>query len=420
MQRFFSFILFIWLFISAWDTNAASTQWVSSWTASPQPVWGKDFPFPTNIPAYLQQQSFQQQLRLSIGGQRIRLLLSNEYGQQPLYIGAVAVSRSNDTAKNLPVTFDGQTSVTIPAGAPMLSDPVDLPVTALSSLTISMYFPQKTTLTTFHWDGRQTAWIAQGDQARQVLSGNNSKDAETTTARIFLSAVLVEATQPASSVVVLGDSITDGNTATLDANSRWPDFLAQRLATQHVAVLNAGISGARLLSDRMGVNALARFERDVLGQPNVQAVIILLGINDISWPGMAFDPQGKTPALSALTQGYQQLINRAHSKGIRVVGATLLPFQGALNHTAFAAYYNADKDRLRQQLNDWIRNGRQFDAVVDIDQLLANPQQPLQLNPLYDSGDHLHPSDAGSKAMADAIDLNMLLPPPPTGLAPLQ
>lgn len=419
MQRFFSFIVLFWLYILPWNAHAASSQWVSSWTASPQPVWGKDFPFPTNIPAYLQQQTFQQQLRLSLGGQRIRLVLSNEYGQQPLHIGAVTVATSGQPDHALAVTFQGQNSATIPAGAPMLSDPVDLPVAALSSLTVSMYFPQKTALTTFHWDGRQTAWIRKGDQTRQAQPAYSNQDAEKTTARIFLSSVLVENTQPASTVVVLGDSISDGNTATLDANTRWPDFLAQRLAMQNIAVLNAGISGARLLSDRMGVNALARFERDVLSQPHVNTVIILLGINDISWPGMAFEPQGKQPTLTQLTQGYQQLISRAHARGIRVVGATLLPFQGALNQTPFAAYYNADKDMLRQQLNDWIRNSGQFDAVVDFDQLLANPQQPLQLNPAYDSGDHLHPSDAGSKAMADAIELRLLLPQP-ASLSPVQ
>ncbi len=411
MQRFLLYILWLaWLATVPLTASAATTpwvnQWVSSWMASPQPVWGKDFPFPTNIPDYLQQQTFRQSVRLSIGGQRIRLKLSNEYSQQPLHIGAIRVTPSKQPDQTIAVTFQGQGSVTIPAGAPMLSDPVDLPVAALSSLNISMYFPQKTALSTFHWDGRQTAWIAAGDQSVQPTLTH----AEKTTARIVLSSVLVESPQPASTVVVLGDSITDGNTATLDANTRWPDFLAQRLAPHNVAVLNAGISGARLLSDRMGVNALARFERDVLSQPNTQAVIILLGINDISWPGMAFDPQGKARALSELTQAYQQLISRAHSKGIRVIGATLLPFQGALSATPFAAYYNTDKDQLRQQLNDWIRNSGNFDAVVDFDRLMADPQQPLRLNPAFDSGDHLHPGDAGSKAMADAVDLKLLIP----------
>lgn len=405
MQRFLlSILCLLWLATVPVTANATSAFWLNSWMASPQPVWGKNFPFPTNIPAYLEQQTFQQHVRLSIGGKRIRLVLSNEYGQQPLHIGAIRVSPSDQPHQAIAVTFQGSRSVNVPAGAPMLSDPVDLPVTALSSLTISMYFPQKKALTTFHWDGRQTAWIAPGDQTKLAQPDH----AEKTTARIVLSSVLVETTQPAHSVVALGDSITDGNTASLDANTRWPDFLAERLAPHNVAVLNAGISGARLLSDRMGVNALARFERDALSQPHIQAVIILLGINDISWPGMAFDPQAKAPA--ALIQGYQQLISRAHSKGIRVIGATLLPFKGALDQTPFAAYYNADKDQLRQQLNHWIRHSGNFDAVVDFDHLLADPQQPLQLNPAYDSGDHLHPSDAGNKAMADAVDLTALLP----------
>jgi lysophospholipase L1-like esterase len=209
-------------------------------------------------------------------------------------------------------------------------------------------------------------------------------------------------------VVVLGDSTTDGNGATIDANTRWPDFLAARLAPKNVAVLNAGISGARLLGDRMGVNALARFDRDVLSQPRVKSVVVLLGINDISWPGTAFDPQGIRPSADALIAGYRQLIARAHSRGVRVVGATLTPFEGALAGTPLDNYYHADKDRLRQQINAWIRGSGEFDTVIDFDALARDPAHPARLKPEFDSGDHLHPGDRGNQAMADAVDLDVL------------
>ena len=207
---------------------------------------------------------------------------------------------------------------------------------------------------------------------------------------------------------MIGDSITDGNGATIDANARWPDFLAARLAPRNVAVLNAGISGARLLGDRMGVNALARFDRDVLSQPRVKTVIVLLGINDISWPGTAFDPQGERPSADALISGYRQLVARAHARGVRVGGATLTPFEGALPGTPLDNYYQTHKDELRQKINAWIRTSGEFDAVVDFDVLARDPSYPSRLNQEFDSGDHLHPGDHGNKAMADAINLEAL------------
>jgi lysophospholipase L1-like esterase len=209
--------------------------------------------------------------------------------------------------------------------------------------------------------------------------------------------------------VTLGDSITDGNGSTPDANSRWPDFLAKRLADKNVAVLNAGISGARLLQDRMGANALARFERDALSQPQVKAVILLMGINDIAWPGSSFAPDAPPVTSAALIAGYRHLIARAKTHGVRIIGATLTPFEGALEDTPLEGYFTAEKERTRQAVNHWIRTSGEFDAVVDFDAATRDPQNPTRFRSTLDSGDHLHPGNDGYKAMADAVDLQALL-----------
>jgi lysophospholipase L1-like esterase len=208
--------------------------------------------------------------------------------------------------------------------------------------------------------------------------------------------------------VALGDSITDGAGATMDRDTRWPDFLAARLVDKQVAVLNAGISGARLLQDKMGDNALARLDRDVLSQPGIVSVIVMIGINDISWNHMAFAPGDGAADAEQLIAGYRQLIARAHARNVRIIGATLTPFEGALKDTPLIGYYTADKERVRQSVNEWIRRGGEFDDVVDFDALLRDPAHPTRLLPAYDSGDHLHPGDAGNKVMADAVDINAL------------
>nr|WP_314605446.1 SGNH/GDSL hydrolase family protein [uncultured Janthinobacterium sp.] len=376
--------------------------WLASWTASPQAVWSRDFLFPSNVPAVLQGQTVRQVARLSVGGPRVRIVLSNAYGKAPLRIGAatvaLAASGSAIEAGSLrTLTFSGQTSASVAPGAPLVSDPVELSVPDLARLTVSIHLPQASPVSTFHWDGRETAWIALQDQTRA--------------ARVLLSAIQVEAApgaQGAQTVAILGDSITDGATASLGMDARWPDFLARRLAPHGVAVINAGISGARLLSDGMGDNALARFERDVLAQPGVRTVVVLLGINDISWPGTAFAPRSKRPTLEELTSGYTQLIAQARSRGVRVLAATLTPFAGALPGTPLSDYYQPEKDALRQQLNAWIRASGLFDAVLDFDALARDPAHPLRLLPAYDSGDHLHPGDAGNRALAEGTDLSLL------------
>jgi lysophospholipase L1-like esterase len=388
---------------------ADPAHWVATWTASPQAAWGPDFAFPTNVPSELKDQTLRQVARVSLGGQRVRIVIANDYGKQPMKIGAARAALAAVGAATVPgtdraITFGGQASASVPSGASLLSDPIELPVEALGRVAISIYLPEATPSTTFHWDGGQTSWLVAGDQTAAAGLETTS----TTTARLLLSAIQVDTPAPSEAVVVLGDSITDGNGSSLDTNARWPDFLAARLAPRKLAVLNAGISGARLLSDGMGMNALARFDRDVLAQPRVRSVIVLLGINDISWPGMAFDPKAAAPSFEAMIAGYRQLIARAHARGLRIIGGTLTPFEGALPGTPLADYYQPQKDALRAQINQWIRGSGEFDAVIDFDAHLRDPAQPSRIKAEFDSGDHLHPGDRGYAAMAEAVDLDAL------------
>ena len=388
----------------------ARPTWISTWIASPEARWNGDFPLPTNLPHQLWNQTVRQVARVSIGGSRVRILLSNAYGTRPLKIGAADIALSGKDASIVPgsnrmLTFGGKTAVVIPPGAPMLSDPVDLDVAALSHLAVSLYLPDPTAPATFHWDARQTAYVGAGNQ----VAATSLKVDSTLTTRVFLAAIQVEAAPGTRTVVAIGDSVTDGDGATIDADARWPDFLAQRLAPCNVAVLNAGISGARVLRDKMGVNALARFRRDVLAQPGIRAVIVLMGINDIAWKDTPLALSDESTTTQELIAGYQQLIARAHARGVRIIGATLTPFEGALEDTPMRGYYSADKERVRQRVNDWIRHSGAFDAVIDFDAILRDPTHPTRLRPAYDSGDHLHPGDAGNRAMAEAIDLSVLL-----------
>jgi lysophospholipase L1-like esterase len=387
---------------------AQDHSWVGTWAASPQPIWGEDFIFPTKIPATADNQTIRQIVRASLGGSRVRIIFSNEYGARPLTIGAASVALAGDgpaiSADTLhKVTFGGRKSAVVPPGAPIISDPVELRIREASHLAVSLYLPDETLLTTFHWDGKQTTYFGSGD----LTNAGVFHPTDTTDARVFLSGVLVD-TPNQGAVLVFGDSITDGNGASLNADTRWPDYLARRLASQNVAVLNAGISGARLLQDKMGANGPARFNRDVLAQPGVKAVIVLMGINDISWPGTAFARQQKKPTTASLISAYQQLIALARAHNLRIVGATLTPFEGALSGTPLGDFYNADKDALRQQVNHWIRTSGAFDAIIDFDALLRDPAHPSRLAAHFDSGDHLHPGDKGNQAMAEAVNLDAL------------
>jgi lysophospholipase L1-like esterase len=393
-------------------------RWIGTWSASPQPVWEPDFFAPIKYPRTLWNQTVRQVARVSIGGARVRVVLSNEYGSRPLTVGAAHLALAGKSAAITPgsdrvLTFGGQRTAIIPPGAPLLSDPVDLKVAPLSSLSVSVFLPDATPLSTWHNDARQTAYLVAGDKT----GAPEFKPDETPVARALLRDILVEAPPGARALVTFGDSITDGDCSTIDSNRRWPDVLAERLVRgggSPVAVLNQGISGAKVLSDRMGVNVLARFDRDVIAQPHVDTVIVMIGINDIGWAGARMLSPADPPALpERIIAGYRQLIERSHLHGIRVVGATLTPFEDSFKGAfeALSDYYNPAKEKVRQAVNKWIRESHAFDAVVDFDALVRDPKRPQRIQARFDCGDHLHPNDAGYKAMAESIDLGLLAPP---------
>ncbi|NVM76113.1 lysophospholipase L1-like esterase [Duganella sp. SG902] len=373
----------------------AADNWVATWQASPHAAWGsQEFALPTGVPAALEHQTVRETARISVGGRRVRVVLSNRYGTQPITIGEARVARIPAAAKaegaGMALTFGGQRRTVIPAGAPLVSDPLEMPVTALEKLAVSVYLPRRTPLSTFHWGAQQTGYIARGNHA----SAATLPDAEPLHGRALLSGIWVDGAPSTGAVVAFGDSITDGNGSMPDADRRWPDYLAARMPG--TAVVNAGISGARLLGDRMGVNAAARFELDVLSQPGAHTVIILMGINDIGWPQSIFAPHEPPMSADRMIAAYRQLIAQARARKMRIIGATLPPFEG----TQIDGYYTPAKDALRQQVNQWIRESKEFDAVADVDALLRDPERPSRMRQRYDSGDHLHPGDAGYEAIA--------------------
>ncbi|MGH9588240.1 MAG: SGNH/GDSL hydrolase family protein [Acidobacteriaceae bacterium] len=377
-----------------------ASHWVGTWAASPmgesvnpgQPAPGDS--------------TYRDIVHISEGGASIRVQLTNEFGPQPLTVGAahIAVSAGNgaiEPGSDHALTFDGSSTVTIPAGAVVFSDPVPMRVAALSDLAVSVYLPQQyVSETTCHEDGQSTNFTTAG----------NTASAETLTSpRLIYSWCFVkgidvsETDTQAASIVTFGDSITDGWQSTRDANRRWPDVLARRLQanpkTAHLAVLNEGIGGNRLLHDRTGPNALSRFDRDVLAQSGVKYLVILEGINDIGSIAHPREP-GEIITAQDVIFALSQLITRAHTHGIKVIGATLTPYMGA-------GYASPQGEQIREGVNQWIRTSGAFDAVIDFDKVTRDPSKPSMFLPAYDSGDHLHPSDAGYKAMGSAVDLSL-------------
>jgi lysophospholipase L1-like esterase len=378
---------------SLWDRDQ---HWVGTWATSPE-----------SGTTSFNNQTLRQIVHVSLGGDDIRIRLSNAYGTTSLTIGAAHIALRSTGAQIVPdservLTFSGESSITIPPGAIIVSDPVKLAVPALGDLAVSLYLPGNTGPATFHAEGKQTSYISpSGDFTGSIALPTSS----TTLSSFFLTNVAVKASNDGRAIVTLGDAITDGTASTPDANHRWPNFLADRLQASHhdqdLGVLDQGISGNRILHDIAGTNALARLDRDVLSQTGVKYVTVLLGINDIGFSGI---PGFTDQAVSAndIIAGLTQIIERAHARGLRIYGCTLTPFEGT-----FPGYYTPEGEVKRETVNKWIRTSDAYDAVIDFDKAVRDPSHPTRMLAAYDSGDHLHPNDAGYMAMANAIDLSL-------------
>ncbi len=381
---------------------SAQTHWVGTWAAAPAPQPDVRF----------HDQTLREIVHVSIGGDTVRVRLSNAFGPEPVDIGAahLALRESGASvvaASDKTLTFSGRTRVQIPAGAVVLSDPVKLTVPAAADLAISLYLPGDVLGAGFHASSQQTSWLAAGN-VTNAATLNNPKPI---TSWAFLTGVDVLAPASTSSIVAFGDSITDGARSTVDANHRWPDTLAARLrkAGSKLAVVDMGIGGNRILHEgaaskrpQFGINALARFDSDVLAQPGVKYLVILEGINDIGHAGSSA-PASETVTAEDIIAGLTQMIERAHEKGIRVILATITPFEGEANIKR--GYWTAEKAKVRDAVNVWIRSGKGFDGFIDFDKAVRDPAAPNKVKAAFDSGDALHPSDAGYQAMGEAIDL---------------
>ena len=388
-------------------SGAAHAEWVASWTAAPHAPLGTEGPFAA---ASYDNVTLTQIVRLTEGGNKLRVRFSNRYGAMPLEIGAARIVAIDAQGKEIAgsaraLTFGGAASAVIPRGAPFVSDTVAVDVPDLARMKVEIYLPKPTGPCTCHLTGMDTLAVSPAGN----FVGKPFTPVSTAQFRAFLSGIEVDSPDAEGTIVAYGDSITDGVGSTPGTNRRWPDVLADRLqaAGKEWAVANQAISGNRVLAPGMGESALSRFDEDVLSLPNVEYMIVFEGVNDI---GNAFGPRTGGPQLPGLDQpkitveqmiaGYKQLIARAHEKGIKVIGSPIGPYKGA-------GYWSEEGEAARQKINDWIVNGGAFDGVVRLDTAFADPADPRQMREGYHMGDHLHGSDAGLKAVGDSIDLGL-------------
>jgi lysophospholipase L1-like esterase len=387
--------------------TSATTHWVGTWASSQQ------IPEPVNAlpPDQLRDATLRQIVHLSVGGSELRVHLSNAFGTAPLHIDSVHIARplssssdQIDMTTDRALTFAGNSEVVIPAGGEYVSDPAEYPVSALSNLAISIHLQEPPAQETGHPGSRATSYVVHGNLVSAVTLPNAMKVDHW----YQIAGVDVTAPADAVSIVALGDSITDGHATTTNGNDRWTDVLAERLqgspATNRIGVLNEGIGGNHLLVDGLGPNALARFNRDVVGQTGVRYVIVFEGVNDLG----GLTRLGEVPAaehrtlVARIVAAYQQMILRAHAHGLEIIGGTITPYAGS-------DYYHptARDEQDRNNVNAWIRTPGHFDAVIDFDKVVRDSSRPDRLLPGYDSGDHLHPSLAGYRAMANTIPLSL-------------
>jgi lysophospholipase L1-like esterase len=374
--------------------------WVATWTTAE--LLARPPAAPPAGERGFNHQTVRMIVRTSIGGRRLRVILSNAFENEPLAVGAAHIAiRGKDSGivagSDRALSFNGKPGCTVGPGMVILSDPVELIVAPVSDLAVSLYFPGETGPPASHAIGLHTTYIKDGDVTGQPAMA----DAQTTQSYYFLAGIDVAAPATASLIVALGDSITDGHRSTPDTNHSWPALLAARLAAQKatasIAVGNMGIGGNRVLRDGTGVSALARFDRDVLSQSGVKWVMVLEGINDI---GHGATAPAETVTADELIAGYKQIIERAHTHGIKAIGCTLTPYEGA-------HYFAENGEPVRQAVNTWIRTSGAYDAVVDFEAATRDPNHPKRLRADLDPGDHLHPNDAGYQAMASAVDLSI-------------
>jgi len=392
----------------------SQTHWVGTWGAAPAPQLEPGEMKKQKL--LFHNQTLREIVHISIGGDAVRVRLSNAFGTQPVEIGAadIAVRATGSgitPATDHALTFSGRPSFEIPVGAVVLSDPVQLTVAPAADLAISLYLPKDAIAGGVHYSAQQTSYIADGDTTTAASLDNPA----TITSWVFLTGVDVIAPAITGSIIAFGDSITDGARSTVDTNHRWPDTLAARLLARksgsQLAVVDMGIGGNRILHEgsasgrpQFGINALARFDQDVLSQPGVRYLLILEGINDIGHSSSSA-PASEAVTADDIIAGLTQMVQRAHENGIKVIGATLTPFEGEANIKR--GYWTPEKAKTREAVNAWIRSGKGFDGFVDFDKTLRDPANPNKILPAFDSGDQLHPSDAGYKTMGEAIPLSL-------------
>jgi len=406
--------------LSSAQTGLPSQSWITTWGASQQ------IPEPNNaLPVDdLRDSTVRQIFHLSVGGSTIRVHVSNAFGTEALHFTSVHIARplspsssAIDPTTDKALSFAGSGDVSVPPGAEFISDPLDFPVAPLSNLAVTFHLDAPPSRQSGHPGSRATSYYVHGD----AVSAADLTDPKRVDHWYQVSAIDVLAPADAASVAALGDSITDGHGATTNGNDRWTDVVAARLQssaeTRNVGVSNQGIGGNHLLTDGLGPNALSRFDRDALAPAGVRWLIVFEGVNDLG--GLArngeVSPAEHKALVARVLAAYQQIITRAHAHGLRVMGATITPYVGS-------EYYHPGplSEADRQAVNMWIRAAGHFDAVVDFDAVVRDPQSPDRLLPAYDCGDHLHPSPAGYRAMGEAVPLSWFALAPTQPAAPVQ